>query len=123
MALCSQTDLDAEVQKAARRLERERKAAEKEAVKAGTLLPAEVSAPAKPKKKEATLITAVELAAHKEAMEAAAMAMKRTEIAKEQPMDRTAENQAATAKEEAESVFAKLTELKKDKEDEAPVSE
>jgi len=123
MALCSQTDLDTEVQKAARRLERERKAAEKEAIKAGTILPVEETAPVKKKKKEATIVTAVELAAHKEAMEAAAMAMKRTEISKDKPLDRTAEGQAASAKEEAESVFAKLNQLKKKKEDEAPASE
>jgi uncharacterized protein len=40
LGLCSQIDLDAEVKKAARRLERERKEASKDAVKAGaTLLP------------------------------------------------------------------------------------
>jgi hypothetical protein len=41
LGLCSQTDLDAEVKRAARRLEREQKEAMKEALKAGTLLPAE----------------------------------------------------------------------------------
>lgn len=41
LGLCSQTDLDNEVKKAARRVERERKKAEKEMAKAGTLLPAE----------------------------------------------------------------------------------
>ncbi|WP_072396909.1 cell cycle transcriptional regulator TrcR [Hyphomicrobium sp. CS1GBMeth3] len=47
LGLCSQTDLDNEVKKAARRLERERKEAEKEAIKAGTLLPTEeTTAPA-----------------------------------------------------------------------------
>lgn len=124
MALCTQTDLDTEVQKAARRLERERKVAEKEAIKAGTILPVEETAPAPPrkKKKEAMIVTAAELAAHKDAMEAAAMAMKRTEISKDQPTDRTAGEQAATAKEEAESVFAKLNELKQEKEDEASKS-
>jgi hypothetical protein len=40
LGLCSQVDLDAEVQKAARRLERERKEHRKEMEKAGTLLPA-----------------------------------------------------------------------------------
>jgi uncharacterized protein len=40
LGLCSQTDLDAEVQKAARRLERERKDQQKHMEKAGTLLPA-----------------------------------------------------------------------------------
>jgi hypothetical protein len=47
LGLCSQTDLDNEVKKAARRLERERREAQKEAIKAGTLLPTEeTTAPA-----------------------------------------------------------------------------
>ncbi len=47
LGLCSQTDLDNEVKKAARRLERERREANKEAIKAGTLLPTEeTTAPA-----------------------------------------------------------------------------
>lgn len=114
LALCTQTDLDREVKRAARRVERERKAAEKEAIKAGTLLPAEETTPPaeKKKKKEATLVTAAELAAHKEATEAAALALKRADIATTQPADRTAKEQAADAKEEAETVFAKLGELK-----------
>jgi hypothetical protein len=41
LGLCSQIDLDNEVKKAARRLERERREAQKEAIKAGTLLPTE----------------------------------------------------------------------------------
>jgi hypothetical protein len=41
LGLCSQTDLDNEVKKAARRIERERREANKEAIKAGTLLPTE----------------------------------------------------------------------------------
>src|SRR5690606_15837865 len=41
LGLCSQTDLDAEVKKAARRVERERKDQEKDVEKAGTLLPTE----------------------------------------------------------------------------------
>lgn len=48
LGLCSQTDLDGEVQKAARRLERERKQAEREAKKAGTLLPAAETTAAAP---------------------------------------------------------------------------
>lgn len=39
LGLCTQVDLDAEVQKAARRLERERKEQHKQVEKAGTLLP------------------------------------------------------------------------------------
>ena len=47
LALCTQTDLDKEVQKGARRLEKERKILEKEMAKAGTLMPAvETIAPA-----------------------------------------------------------------------------
>jgi hypothetical protein len=41
LGLCSQTDLDNEVKKAARRIERERREAHKEAIKSGTLLPTE----------------------------------------------------------------------------------
>ncbi len=123
LALSTQTDLDKEVQSAARRLERERKLAEKDAIKAGTLLPVEETAPVKREKKEATLITAAELAAHKEATEAAAMAMKRTELADRQPADRTAEGQAASAKSAAESVFAKLKDIKKKDAEEAPAEE
>jgi uncharacterized protein len=41
LGLCSQTDLDAEVTKGAKRTERERKEAEKAAIKSGTLLPTE----------------------------------------------------------------------------------
>jgi len=118
LALCTQTDLDREVKRAARRVERERKVAEKEAIKAGTILPAEETTPEKPKKKEATLVTAAELAAHKEATEAAAMALKRVDLATTHPTDRTAEEQAAHAKSEAESVFAKLDGLKPDQDTE-----
>ena len=43
LGLCSQIDLDAEVKKAARRLERDRQESSKEMEKAGTLLPTEVT--------------------------------------------------------------------------------
>ncbi|WP_439541198.1 DUF1013 domain-containing protein [Hyphomicrobium sp.] len=47
LGLCSQTDLDNEVKRAARRMDRERREANKEAIKAGTLLPTEeTTAPA-----------------------------------------------------------------------------
>jgi hypothetical protein len=45
LGLCSQLDLDAEVQKAAARLERERKEQRKQLEKAGTLLPASETVP------------------------------------------------------------------------------
>jgi hypothetical protein len=52
LGLCSQTDLDAEVKKAARRLERERKEAGKGQEKAGTLLPTEETTAPEPRKTE-----------------------------------------------------------------------
>jgi len=123
LGLCSQTDLDTEVRRAARRLERELKEAEKAQAKAGTLLPADettgadaeaekAAAAAKKEPKVATLVTAEEHAAQKAAAEAAAMAMKRTEVSAEQPSDRTSQALAQDARKEAESVFAKLKELK-----------
>ena len=137
LGLCLQTDLDKAVQRAARRVEKERKEAEKAMAKSGTLLPADQSTPAedplaaaasgeeevppaKPKRDPnvATLVTAEEHAAQKAAGEAAALAMKRTEMATDKPTDRTTAEQAQDAREEAESVFAKLKELKLD-EDEA----
>ena len=129
LGLCSQTDLDNTVKRAALRLERERKEAENAMAKAGTLLPIDVTsggtkadqvlaeaAEVEPKKSDgrkfATLMTAEEHAAQKAAAEAAAMALKRVEIATDKPADRTAVGQAQDARKEAESVFAKLKELK-----------
>jgi hypothetical protein len=118
LGLTTQTDLDKEVKRAASRVERERKETEKAAIKAGTLLPSEVTtAPAKKKEDSyATLVTAEEHAAHKAATEAAALALKRADVPEEKRVDLTAEEQAAEAKEEAESVFAKLKEIKPDSE-------
>ena len=45
LGLCSQTDLDTEVQKAAARLERERAEQRKKLEKAGTLLPTSETVP------------------------------------------------------------------------------
>ena len=114
LGLCTQVDLDKEVKRAGKRLEKERKEAEKDLPPGATLLPAdETEKPAaKPEKRHATLVTAAELAAHKAATEAAALALKRTDVAEAAPADRTAEEQAQDAKEEAESVFAKLKDLK-----------
>lgn len=117
LGLCTQTDLDKEVQRADKRVQKERKEAEKAAIKAGTLLPTEMTTEADSAKKKptvATLVTAAEHAAHKEATEAAALALRRTDVADDNRADRTAEEQAATAKETAESVFAKLKEVKTD---------
>jgi hypothetical protein len=135
LGLCLQTDLDKAVQRAARRLEKERKETEAAMAKAGTLLPTddasrtieigvdgepaateEAPAPApKPEREVATLVTAEEHAAQKAAGEAAAMAMKRSDLASERPADKSSAEQAQDAREEAESVFAKLKDLTLDK--------
>lgn len=115
LGLCTQTDLDKEVKRASKRLEKERKEAEKAMAQGGTLLPADQTTAPPPAPKEpqhATLVTAAEHAAHKAATEAAAIAIKRVDMATDQPADRTAEEQAQDAKLEAESVFAKLKDLK-----------
>lgn len=138
LGLCLQTDLDKAVQRAARRLEKERKETEKAMAASGTLLPTDETsqidgngedqpgdeatspaAPVKPKKEVATLVTAEEHAAQKAASEAAAIAIKRVDIAGERPADRTSAEQAQDARDEAESVFAKLKEIKVDDGDEA----
>ncbi len=121
LGLCTQVDLDKEVQRAGKRLEKERKEAEKNLPPGATLMPADMTtataaataaAEASSKPKHATLVTAAEHAAHKAATEAAAMAIKRVDVAAEMPMDQVAKDSAHDAKLEAESVFAKLKELK-----------
>lgn len=92
LGLCSQLDLDAEVKKAARRLERERKEAMKDREKAGTLLSAE----------ETTASGAGE--------EPAATAT----IVSPKP---SPEEQEETPEEEQARVFAKLKEMSSKKED------
>jgi len=52
LGLCTQTDLDAEVKKAARRLERERKDSGKGMEKSGTLLPTEETTAPEPRRSE-----------------------------------------------------------------------
>jgi hypothetical protein len=92
LGLCSQTDLDAEVKKAATKLERER-GETPEPTKVGTLIPAEESiAAAAPPPPEAPIATALAQQARE--------AMAAPEEAEEVP--------------DADSVFAKLKELKRD---------
>lgn len=102
LGLCSQTDLDNEVKKAARRLERERREAQKEAIKAGTLLPT-----------EETTGPASAIDDEDEGFRPTA------EIV--QPRDAPEEREETPAEEEAR-VFAKLKELKSEPED-APAEE
>jgi hypothetical protein len=104
LGLCSQIDLDAEVKKAARRLERERKEAQREAAKAGTLLPTEETTAPPPAEEEEAFKPTAEIVQPKEAEEA----------------------REETPAEEEARVFAKLKELsseteEKSSEDEQPV--
>lgn len=87
LGLCSQTDLDAEVKKAAKRIEREAREARKEAIKAGTLLPTEETTAA-PAAAETGFQSTVEIV---------------------QPRDSEAHEE--TPAEEEARVFAKLKEL------------
>jgi uncharacterized protein len=71
LGLCSQIDLDAEVTKAARRLERDRKDAQKDMAKSGTLLPTEetTAAPA-PARQTAEILQPKEAEAPREETDA-----------------------------------------------------
>jgi uncharacterized protein len=97
LGLCSQTDLDAEVKKAATRLERERKdAGASEPAKAGTLIPTEESIAIEPApEREAPMATALAQEAR------AAMAAGHDDDEEEDVPD-------------PDSVFAKLKDLKRD---------
>ena len=119
LGLCSQIDLDSEVKRAFRRLERERKETEKtQREKGGTLLPTEATTQAEtPPSGPSNLVTARDHAAHKARTEAASAMLiggEREDIKepKEEKRSRAAEREGA--REEAESVFAKLKELKRE---------
>jgi hypothetical protein len=92
LGLCTQTDLDAEVKRAAQRIDRERREAQREAIKSGTLLPTEETTAPQPESEGYT--PTVEL-----------VHPKQEEVREETP-----------AEEEAR-VFAKLKELKSDTEE------
>ena len=94
LGLCTQTDLDAEVKRAAARIERERREAQREAIKAGTLLPTEETTAPQPAESEGYTPT-VELV---------------------HPKDEEEVHEETPAEEEAR-VFAKLKELKSDPEE------
>ncbi len=105
LGLCLQTELDAVIKKAAERVERERKKEEKEAIKAGTLLPTEetVEQTAPKGAPLAELITAEEVQLHKETTEKAATFANLSE----KPEEKEAEKEY-----DAESVFSGLSKLK-----------
>ncbi|MGI9404912.1 MAG: DUF1013 domain-containing protein [Hyphomicrobiaceae bacterium] len=105
LGLCSQVDLDKEVQKAGKRLERERKKLEKEMEKAGTLLPTDQSTPpAEEKPKDsgyARIISGEEMARMREEAERKLL---EAEFGKpEEPAPAEPEKQP-----DADSVFANL---------------
>jgi len=101
LGLCSQIDLDAAVKRAAARLEREQKKAAKAAAKAGTLLPTEETiATAEP--------TAPEAAPETESPQDEKMA---TSLAQEARDAMAAPDEEEEAP-DADSVFAKLKDLK-----------
>ena len=105
LGLCSQGDLDAAVQKAARRVERERKKAEKEAIKAGTLLPTAATVSAAPAPEEPVYARVIQA---------------EPEPAPEPSLPESAPSSDDTAEPEydADSVFAKLQTLKLDTDEE-----
>ncbi len=128
LGLCSQTDLDKAVQKAADKAAREREKLEKEARKAGTLLPtaetvAEEVAAEEPQSGHSTLLTAESMAAS--AAAAAGEPTRAQEAEAAFATDTNAAAQTESAPEEAEdetydvdSVFAKLQDLKLDETEE-----
>jgi len=97
LGLCSQTDLDNEVKKAARRIERERREAQREAIKAGTLLPTEETTAPAPALAEEGFRPTAEIVQPREAPE----------------------SREETPAEEEARVFAKLKELKSEPEEAA----
>ena len=106
LSLCSQIDLDAAVQKAARKAEIERQKLEKEAARLGTILPAaETIAPAAVAPVYAEIITSSERAEAKADPSTGTVFATRPESSKD----------AGEPKEQqydADSVFGKLSELK-----------
>ncbi len=100
LGLCSQIDLDAEVKKAAARVERERKRAARDAAKAGTLLPTEETIAATPEAEPAPEAPPAEEPMAASLAQEARDAMAAPEVEEEAP--------------DADSVFAKLKDLKRD---------
>ena len=96
LGLCSQIDLDADVKKAAARLEREHKRAGGVAAKVGTLLPTE----------ETIVVAEPEPKAEAEAPLASALA--------QEARDAMAAPEVVETAPDADSVFAKLKDLKQD---------
>jgi len=106
LSLCSQIDLDGAVQKAARKVQIERKKLEKEAAKLGTILPAEQTiAPAVTAPAYAEIISSSE--------RAAALSVPTTSdvFAPQQKTDKK-DDEESEEQYDVDSVFAKLTKLK-----------
>lgn len=106
LALCTQTDLDREVQKAARRVEREQQAQRAAMKKAGTLLPSEETTA--PEEVEVEEEESIEIPIDK--------VIAAEDVFGEQPAAEAGKEDAEAEEEAtAESVFGKLEKLKKEK--------
>ena len=108
LGLCSQGDLDSAVQKAARRVERERQKAEKEAIKAGTLLPTAATVTAKPAADEPVYARVIQ-----------AEPEPAPEPELQMPSGSSVSEEPAEPEYDADSVFAKLQNLKLDTDEDA----
>jgi len=108
LGLCSQGDLDSAVQKAARRVERERQKAEKEAIKAGTLLPTAATVTAKP---------AADEPVYARVIQATPEPVPEPEL--KMPSGSSVSEEPAEPEYDADSVFAKLQNLKLDTDEDA----
>ena len=123
LALCTQIELDAAVQKAARRVERQRKKAEKEARKSGTLLPTEQTAgtPAQPAAEApAQPASAAQQAQEAEDKANAGPAPKAADVFGNAPAPAEPEAEETDASYDPDSVFAKLKDLKSDTPSDTP---
>jgi hypothetical protein len=121
LGLCSQIDLDAAVKRAAARLERERKKAEKEAAKAGTLLPTEetTAVPITPAEAKAEAGSAPDAPMPPEAPEGPASSEdEMAALLAQEARDAMAAPDDEEDAPDADSVFAKLKEVKPDGESE-----
>jgi hypothetical protein len=110
LGLCKQTELDAAVQKAAARVERERKKLEKEAEKSGTLLPVSETVGAEPAPEPAPV-------EHEEEPAAPEPAPKADKVFAPSPEPAPTAQEDEEEELDADSVFAKLKALKSDLED------
>lgn len=105
LGLCQQTELDAAVQKAANRVERERKQAEKEAIAAGTLLPTDETV-------DAPFAAAANELTGPEAMEESALGTNLANVFADSDTPTPSQSDEEEEPLDADSVFSKLKDIK-----------